>query len=41
MALVILNIEMDVAFELDVPNNKILLRILDHTLVIIIIIIND
>ena len=38
MALVILNIEVDVAFELDVPNNRILLRILGRTLVITIII---
>ena len=37
MAWVILNIEMDVAFEPDVLNNRILLRILDRTLVITII----
>ena len=34
MAWVILKIDMYLAFELDVPNNKILLYMLDHTLVI-------
>ena len=37
MALIIPNIEMDVAFEPNVPNNRILLRILDRTLAITII----
>ena len=37
MARIILNIEMDVAFKPNILNNRILLRVLDHTFNITII----